>query len=279
MTPSFDALLADSGLPRADARVLLEIASGRRREWLIAHGDEAADGPTVERFRALAARRRAGEPVAYLVGHREFRGLRLGVGPEVLIPRPETEGLVELALARLTPGAALLDLGTGSGAIAIAIAHARPDVRVTATDRSAAALERARDNVRRLLDPVAAGGIEFIAGDWWGAVPAGRRFDVIVSNPPYIAEADPHLARGDLRFEPAGALASGADGLRDLRTIIDGAPAHLLPLGWLMVEHGHDQGAAVRQRMDRAGLRDTRTERDLQSLERISLARRPAIRD
>jgi release factor glutamine methyltransferase len=273
--PTADSLVGNSALPRAEARMLLERASGRRREWLLAHGDEPLEPCVSECFLALEARRIKGEPIAYLCGEREFHGLALRVVPAVLIPRPETELLVDTACARAPASAAILDLGTGSGAIALAIAATRTDLRITATDQSIEALAVASDNARR--HGLGEDRIIFRPGSWWQAVGADERFDLIVSNPPYIAESDPHLAQGDLRFEPRAALASGPDGLEALRDIASGALAHLVPGGWLMVEHGWNQAEAVRLLFDAAGLRDARTLRDLAGQERVTLARAPEI--
>ena len=270
-----DALIATSALPRLEARALLEFATGHRREWLLAHGDEPLESAVSERFLALEARRLAGEPIAYLCGEREFHGLVLGITPAVLIPRPETELLVDETCARAPTGASVLDLGTGSGAIAIAIATLRSDLRLTATDCSADALALAQDNARRHgLGP---DRLTFRPGTWWQALTPGTRFDLIVSNPPYIAASDPHLAQGDLRFEPRTALASGPDGLDALRDIASGALNHLRAGGGLMVEHGWDQGEAVRMLFAAAGLTDPCTLRDLAGHERVTLAHAPAI--
>jgi release factor glutamine methyltransferase len=275
---SWDALVAGCGLPRLDARALAEAASGRRREWLVAHGDEAAEPGAARTFEALAARRRAGEPLAYVLGWREFRGRRFAVGPAVLVPRPETEGLVDAALALMAaPGVGtaprVLDLGTGSGAIAVSLALERPDATVVATDVSAEALALARDNARRL----GAARIDWRLGDWWSALPpdAGP-FDLVVTNPPYVAEGDPHLDDPALRHEPAAALASGPLGLDAIGAIAAGALARLAPGGWLLIEHGRDQGAAVRARLGLAGLGAIETLADLQGLDRVTKGRRPA---
>ncbi len=277
--PGWDALVAASALPRLDARALAEHASGRARAWLIAHGDEPVPPGQADAFRALAARRRAGEPLAYLVGWREFRGRRFAVSPAVLVPRPETEGLVEAALARLRPtgrdGAAprVLDLGTGSGAIAVSIALERPGAALTATDASADALSVARSNAAALGAPP----IDFRLGDWWAALPGDAApFDLVVSNPPYVAAADPHLLDGSLRHEPPAALAAGPEGLDAIDAIVAGAAARLVPGGWLLLEHGRDQGAAVRGRLASAGFEEVATLPDLQGLDRIALGRRPA---
>ncbi|MCX7272730.1 MAG: peptide chain release factor N(5)-glutamine methyltransferase [Burkholderiales bacterium] len=273
---SFDQLIAGSGLPRLEARTLLTLATGRPQEWLIAHGDEAVDATVADRFDALAARRQAGEPIAYLTGYREFRDLRFEVSPAVLIPRPETEGLVDLIGELAPPAARVLDLGTGSGAIAVALAHARPDLRLVASDRSATALTIARRNASALLGPRPGGAIDWREGSWWSVTGARERFQVIVSNPPYIAERDAHLTRGDLRFEPRQALAAGIDGLDDLRRIIAGAPAHLDEGGWLLLEHGWDQASAVRALMSDTGFTAVRTVPDAQHHDRITLGMAPA---
>lgn len=250
-----------------EVEVLLGHALGKDRAWLYAHADDvlAVDGAL--RFHALLMRRAAGEPLAYIVGRREFWSLDLAVTRDVLIPRPETELLVELALRRIPQIVQLdiADLGTGSGAIALAIARERPIARMVATDASVAALDVARANARRL----GIGNVEFAHGDWCAAL-SGRRFDVIVSNPPYIAETDAHLQQGDLRFEPRAALASGADGLDAIRSIVHAAPAHLQPGAWLLLEHGFGQGAAVRELLERRGFQDVSTAVDLEGRERVS---------
>lgn len=271
-----DALLRDASarIDPADAALLLAHALGRSRGWLYAHGDEVPEPALLRRFEALLARRLGGEPVAYLTGTRGFWTFELQVTPDTLIPRPETERLVELALERLQPGAALriADLGTGSGAIALALALERPRAQVVATDASAAALAVAQRNAVAL----GAGNVSFRQGSWFEPL-AGERFDLVASNPPYVAQGDPHLSRGDLRFEPAAALSSGADGLGDLRTIVRDAPGHLLPGGWLLLEHGFDQGAAVRALLEDAGFGDVATARDLEDRERTSLGRWPTM--
>lgn len=258
---------------RHEAELLLLHVLGRERSWLFAHATDLVDPASGQAFAELLQRRLAGEPVAYLLGRRGFWTLDLAVSPDTLIPRPETERLVELALERLPEATPLrvADLGTGSGAIALALASERPQARVVATDMSPAALAVAAANARRHgLDNVA-----FRQGSWHAPL-AGERFDLIASNPPYIASDDPHLARGDLRFEPASALASGHDGLDDIRLIIAGAAAHLLPGGWLLLEHGWDQGAAIRALLDDAGFVEVATEVDLEQRDRVSLGRRPA---
>lgn len=271
---SWERLVLDSGLPRLEARVLLEAASARRREWLIAHGDEAADAEAAERFDALARRRRAGEPVAYLVGAREFAGRTFLTTPAALIPRPETELLVEFSLEHAARGASVLDLGTGSGAIAVTLAHERDDLRVVATDRSAQALALARRNAETLCPrALESGRLVLRRGDWWDAVGADERFDVVVSNPPYVAEGDEHLCRGDLRHEPRAALVAGVDGLDALRAIVAGAAAHVAPGGHIALEHGHEQGQAVRDLLRAHGWREALTRTDAAGSERITSAR------
>jgi release factor glutamine methyltransferase len=216
----------------------------------------------------LVRRRLAGEPIAYIVGEREFYGLTFQVTPDVLIPRPETELLVELALDRLQDGDNVLDLGTGSGAIAIAIAHACTGANLTAVDASAAALAVAESNAR--LHGVT---VRFLQSDWYGAL-GNEHFNLIVSNPPYIANGDPHLSQGDLRFEPADALTDHADGLSALRTIINGAIERLTPGGWLLMEHGYDQSAAVRALLASSGFAEVQSWTDLASIERVTGGRK-----
>ncbi|WP_327201067.1 peptide chain release factor N(5)-glutamine methyltransferase [Paraburkholderia sp.] len=268
-----DALLRASPLPALETRILLMHVLGWRRTELITRGDEPLESASVAAYRALETRRAAGEPIAQLVGAREFFGLDFEVTPDVLIPRPETELLVETALAAIEGVAQprVLDLGTGSGAIAVAIASARPDARVWAVDRSAGALGVAARNAAKLLDATRAGGaLTFIEGSWYDALDAALRFDVIVSNPPYIANGDPHLDQGDLRFEPRGALTDEADGLSALRAIVEGAPARLVASGVLWMEHGYDQAAAVRALLDARGFADVASRLDLAGIERIS---------
>ncbi len=259
---------------RREAEWLAEQALGVGRAWLFAHADDAVKPEVCARYLALLARRAAGEPLAYLLGRAGFWTLDLEVTPATLIPRPETELLVEAALARLPEANALCiaDLGTGSGAIALALASERPQARVLATDASAAALEVAGRNAAR-NDIV---NVAFQQGDWLEPL-AGERFDLIASNPPYIAQGDPHLGRGDLRFEPATALASGADGLDALRTLARDAPTHLVPGGWLLLEHGWDQGAAVRGLLRDAGFQRIETLRDLEDRERVTLGSRAPV--
>ena len=257
---------------RHEAELLLLDVLGRERSWLFAHATDPVDAATEAAFAQLLQRRLAGEPVAYLLGRRGFWTLDLAVTPATLIPRPETERLVELALERLPPDRPLrvADLGTGSGAIALALASERPQAQVLATDMSADALAVAAANAQRH----ALGNVSVRLGPWYAPL-AGERFDLIVTNPPYIAAGDPHLEQGDLRFEPPTALASGADGLDDIRLIIAGAPAHLTAGGWLLIEHGWDQGAPIRALLEQAGFTAVSTEVDLEQRDRVSLGRLP----
>ena len=314
--PTLDDLIQHSQLPRAEARRLLASLTGQPLTWFIAHGDDPADPNTATRFQALAERRRAGEPLAYLLGQQEFYGRPFAVSPAVLIPRADTETLVETALEQLlllrrqrhavdAPGAeapalvwspaqthtsqgqssadaqaplsetssrpvhqplSLLELGTGSGIIAITLALEAPDTEVHTVERSPEALAVAQQNAKAL----GASRIHWHAGSWWQALASPRRFDLIVSNPPYIAANDLHLQQGDLRFEPPQALAAGPDGLDDLRIIIGGAPAHLTPGGWLLLEHGYDQEAPAQALLRDAGFADVFTRRDLAGQPRVS---------
>lgn len=272
---SVRAALTQSGLVPLDAQVLLAHVLGCDRAWLAAHGADVLARESAERFFMLAKRRRdQGEPVAYLSGTREFWSLPLAVTPDVLIPRPETETLVEAALARLPRGgqANVLDLGTGSGAIALALAHERPEAEVWAVEASAAALRVARANAQRL----GLGRVRFVQSDWYADLPADApAFDAIVANPPYVARGDAHLAEGDVRHEPHAALVAGADGLDALRTIVAGAASRLRPAGWLLVEHGHDQAHAVRALFAAAGFEALQSLRDLAGIPRVALGRRP----
>lgn len=265
--PPLKSLLADTRLPRLEVRMLLEHVLGKPRAWLLAHDTDPLEPQVAAAYEALLARRVAGEPMAYLLGHREFMGHRFRVTPDVLIPRPDTEVLVETALECVAgvAGPAVLDLGTGSGAIAISIALARRDARVMASDVSAAALAVAAGNAWELT-----ASVRFVEGSWYEAVPEGEGFDLIVSNPPYVASDDPHLDQGDLRFEPRGALTDGAGGLEDLGHIVAGAGRHLKPGGALWMEHGWDQAQAVRDLLAAAGFEDVRSCQDLAGIERIS---------
>ena len=273
LTPS--SLLAQSGLVPADAQVLLAHVLGVGRAWLIAHATDPLPRDRSDAFFALAKRRRDGEPVAYLTGRREFHGLDLEVTPAVLVPRPETETLVECALERLPAGRtlAVADLGTGSGAIALAIASERPLASVLATDASRDALAVAQGNATRL----GLVNVTFAQGDWYDAIPAeAGPFDLVAANPPYIAAGDSHLDEGDLRFEPASALSPGGDGLDALRAVVTGASSCLVPGGWLVVEHGYDQSEAVRSLFAQAGFEAIEARRDLTGIPRVVAGRRPA---
>ena len=260
-----------AALPLAplENRILLCHALGLSRVGLITQSERMLTTEEAAQLEALVRRRQDGEPIAYIVGEREFFGLPFRVSPSVLIPRPDTELIVELSLERLPPNGRLLDMGTGSGAIAVACAHTRKDAAVTALDVSEEALAIARANA-------AANGakVRFLHSDWFTAI-KNERFELIASNPPYIAAGDEHLAQGDLRFEPVGALTDGADGLAALRTIVDGAPAHLEPGGWLLLEHGYDQAEAVRALLAARGLIEAQSWRDLAGIERVSGGRLP----
>jgi release factor glutamine methyltransferase len=258
--------LAGCGLEPREARLLLAEATGFSQASVLAHPERALPAEAEARFLGWAARRRAGEPVAYLLGKREFYGLALAVTPAVLIPRSETELLVELALERIAPqaGARVLDLGAGSGAVALAIKRQRPQARVLAVEADAAALEVAKRNAARLgLE------IELRHGRWFDPV-RGERFALIVSNPPYVAAGDPHLERGDLRFEPRSALVAGVDGLDALRVVAQGAAAHLEAGGWLLLEHGQGQHPAVRDLLAVNGLESVSSWPDLAGIARVT---------
>ncbi len=281
------ALALDPSDARSEVQCLLQHVLVATRGWLLARPEHRLNEPEQICYDKLLLCRLRGEPIAYLLGEREFFGLNFKVTPATLIPRPETELLVELALQRIpekppSPPAPLhsgeggrqagrgcdfqlLDLGTGSGAIALSIAHSRPDVEVLACDNSAASLEVARENAQRL----GITNVAFMHSDWYGALDA-QHFNLIVSNPPYVAATDPHLTQGDLRFEPLSALASGDDGLRDIRHIVAHAQAHLKPSGWLLLEHGYDQAAQVRQLLSHAGFDEIFSARDLAGIERVS---------
>jgi len=289
------ALALDSGTARIEMQMLLQHVLNVSRAYLLAHPEQVLDEAQEADYRALLRRRLAGEPLAYILGEREFFGLNFRVTPATLIPRPDTELLVEVALQR-TPSPQpsdgttshstrpsknndqvagypkgrggkfrVLDLGTGSGAIALSIAHARPDIEVTAVDASPEALGVAQENARSLN----VGNVRLFRSDWFSAL-ADERFDLIVSNPPYIADGDAHLAQGDLRFEPRAALASGADGLDDIRRIIADAKEHLNAGGWLLFEHGYDQAGRARELLGAAGYAGVFSARDLAGIERVS---------
>ena len=258
------ALQAGLPLDPLENRILMCHALNLTRVGLITNAQRALNAEEAAHLQALVARRQGGEPIAYIVGQREFFGLPFQVSPAVLIPRPDTELIVELALERLAPRARLLDMGTGSGAIAVAVAHTRPDALVTALDVSEDALAVARANAG-----ANGASVRFLRSDWFNALGA-EAFDLIASNPPYIASGDAHLAQGDLRFEPSGALTDFADGLSALRTIIKGAPAHLVAGGWLLLEHGYDQAEAVRALLANTGYGDVQSWRDLGGIERVS---------
>ncbi len=267
--PTIGAVLAaaQQTLGRMEARVLLRTVLQQTDAYLLAHGDDALTAAQMQQMAALVARRSAGEPVAYLTGEREFYGRAFAVTPAVLIPRPETELLVELALQRLPEGAPcrVLDLGAGSGCIGITIATERPQAQVKLVDASEAALEIARANAARW----APGNTTLLHSDWYAAV-AGECYDLIVTNPPYVAEDDAHLQQGDLRFEPRSALASGVDALNDLQRIIAQAPQHLRKGGWLLLEHGFDQAVACAWLLEAAGFEDVFNAPDLAGIPRVS---------
>jgi len=264
------ARLSASGSARLDAELLLGAVLQRPRAWLLAHDQAEVPQDQAARFRALTDRRARGEPLAYITGSREFWSLTLQVDAAVLVPRPETELLVERALALLADvDAAVADLGTGSGAIALACASERPRWRIVATDRSTAALAVARRNAVAL----SADNIEFLAGDWFVPL-AGRRFRMILANPPYIASGDPALRDPALRHEPRSALVSGATGLEALAAIARDAPRHLLPDGVLLLEHGADQAAAVAEMLVSQGFAHVRCHSDLAGRSRITEAHR-----
>ena len=258
---------ARASVPLSEARLLLRHVLGVTHAALEAHPEREVSPRETADFHTLAMRRAAGEPIAYLTGHREFYGLEFHVTPAVLIPREETELLVEIAVEK--PARRILDLGTGSGCLAIAVARELPRAQVTAVDVSAAALDVARENAARH-----GATVRFVQGDWFAPL-GGERFDLILANPPYVAEADPHLAQGDVRFEPRSALAAGPDGLDDIRRIVAAAAAHLVAGGRLVFEHGYDQAQAVAALLAQAGFVAIEQRRDLAGIPRVTGGARP----
>ena len=270
------ALAATCETARLDAEVLLVQVLGWSRARLLAHPGASLDPASARRFEALVERRRGGEPIAYLTGRREFWSLDLVVTPDTLIPRPETEHLVEAVLGVVSPGdaATIADIGTGTGAVALALGHERPRAFVIGSDRSRAAVAVARANAARL----GTGNVSFIVADACAGL-APSRWTVIVSNPPYVAEDDPHLATGDVRFEPRAALVSGPRGLTMLETLARQCPSRLARGGWLVLEHGHEQGSDVRALLSAAELGSIETVRDLAGNERVTVGRRALKED
>ncbi|CAI0718487.1 peptide chain release factor N(5)-glutamine methyltransferase [Serratia ficaria] len=265
------ARLTHSDSARRDAEILLGFVTGRARTFLMAFGETPLPPEQQRQLETLLARRERGEPVAYLVGEREFWSLPLSVSPATLIPRPDTECLVELALERLpAEPCRILDLGTGTGAIALALASERPDCAVTGVDLQPDAVALAQHNARKLN----IGNAQFLPGSWFAPL-AGRTFTLIASNPPYIDAADPHLAQGDVRFEPGSALVAADRGLADLAAIVRQAPQHLQPQGWLLLEHGWQQGRSVRELLQAAGFTAVATHRDYGDNDRVTLGQWP----
>ena len=266
--------LADPESAAFEAQLLLTHLIKQNRAWVIAHGDDALEPSIHEAFEALLQRRLQGEPIAYILGSREFYGLKLLVTPDTLIPRPDTETLVEAALDKIAQNQQLrvCDLGTGTGAIALALAKNRPQAALVAVDASQPALAVAEQNGKNLNIQ----NVEFILSNWFENL-ANQRFDVIVSNPPYIEENDDHLTQGDLRFEPLSALASGADGLNDIRQIIYDCLVFLKPQAWLMLEHGYNQAEQIANLMADAGLTNIETIKDLGNNDRVTIGKNPLI--
>lgn len=263
------ALVSDT--PRLDAELLLGFVLKKNAAWLMAHGTDDMPKDSHAEFLRILERRKAGEPIAHILGSRGFWTLDLTVTADTLIPRPETELLVELAISKcaLHKKIRVLDLGSGSGAVALAIAAECKNADVIAVDKSVAAIGVAEGNARSNHLSV-----EFLHSDWFSAL-ENQKFDLVVSNPPYIPESDPHLGQGDLRFEPISALASGADGLDDIRLIVSPAPAFCLPQAWLMIEHGFDQGEAVRGLFSKAGFCNVETVQDLEQRDRVTIGQMP----
>ena len=270
-------LKAESSEPESagfEAQLMLTHVLKVNRAWLMAHGDDALSTQALTAFETLLARRLAGEPMAYILGEREFYGLPFKVTPDTLIPRQDTETLVENALHKLAlrfrggSDIRVLDLGTGSGAIALAIAHLQPEALVTAVDFSDKALQVAKANA----DLLAIENVQFIQSNWFDAL-GHQSFDVIVSNPPYIEEQDAHLDQGDLRFEPKSALTSGADGLDDIKKILNECLVYLKPQAWMMLEHGYHQAEAVQNLMAETGLVEIETIKDLGGNDRVTIGK------
>ncbi|MEX3240211.1 peptide chain release factor N(5)-glutamine methyltransferase [Serratia quinivorans] len=265
------ARLTQSDSARRDAEILLGFVTGRARTFLMAFGETLLTQQQQEQLERLLVRRERGEPVAYLIGEREFWSLPLSVSPATLIPRPDTECLVELALERLPSSSCnILDLGTGTGAIALALASERQDCRVTGVDLQPGAVALAQHNAQKL----AIGNAQFLQGSWFAPL-AGQTFALIASNPPYIDAADPHLAQGDVRFEPSSALVAQQHGLADLSAIVQQAPQYLQPQGWLLLEHGWQQGESVRALLQAAGFISIATRRDYGDNDRVTFGQWP----